>query len=183
MEFLDEQGVQPCGHNAREKGMIIKVYASCKSNEIPTEYRYSVSGVINNKNTGEMRPKFWTSQLLERQRPVGIDSSVLNCNSNTIDEPCTLKPGSTWLKWRQYSRLYFVRGKNRGKPVWHYVLVIDDDETEQKFNAKLASERLDVADYGQILASGWGKDPPNHVKDRITEEYSISYNHGAFKPK
>ena len=39
MEFLDEQGVQPCGHKAREKGMIIKVFTSCKS-EIPTEYRY-----------------------------------------------------------------------------------------------------------------------------------------------
>ena len=42
MEFLDEQGVQPCGHKARERGMLIKMFASCKSNEIPTVFRYSV---------------------------------------------------------------------------------------------------------------------------------------------
>ena len=52
MEFLDEQGVQPCGHKAREKGMIIKVITSCKSNEIPTEYRYSVDGIHNDEDTG-----------------------------------------------------------------------------------------------------------------------------------
>ena len=50
MEFLDEQGVQPCGHKAREKGMVIKVLTSCKSNEIPTEYRYSMGGVSNNNS-------------------------------------------------------------------------------------------------------------------------------------
>ena len=38
MEFLDELGVQPCGHKAREKGILIKVCASCKSNEVPTTY-------------------------------------------------------------------------------------------------------------------------------------------------
>ena len=94
MEFLDEQGVQPCGHKAREKGMVIKVLASCKQNEIPTEYRFSVSG-ISNKNTGMM--VFWEStQLLKTQKTYHINSSFLNCTSHTIDEPCTLLPGLTW---------------------------------------------------------------------------------------
>ena len=53
MEFFDDRGMEPCGHKAREKGMIIKVYASCKSNEIPTEYCYSVNSAVN-ENTGEM---------------------------------------------------------------------------------------------------------------------------------
>ena len=97
MEFLDEQGVQPCGHKAREKGMVIKVFASCKSNEIPTEYRYSVSGTHNNKNTGTMG--FLISEpLLETQTTDRINSSLLNCNSKTIDEPCTLPPGLTWRR-------------------------------------------------------------------------------------
>ena len=66
MEFFDEQGVQPCGHKAREKGMIVKVFASCKSYQVPTEYRYLVSGVSNDISTGEM--EFWISkQLLESQ--------------------------------------------------------------------------------------------------------------------
>ena len=66
MEFLDEQGVQPCGHKAREKGMVIKVYASCQSNETSTEYCFIVSGTGNDKNTGVMG--FWPSKkLLESQ--------------------------------------------------------------------------------------------------------------------
>ena len=102
MEFLDEQGVQPCGHKAREKGMIIKVVASCKSNEIPTEYCYSVSGTYNERKTGMMA--FWISkQLLRTQTIDSIDSSRINCTSKSIDEPCTLTPGLTW-KWLKEPR-------------------------------------------------------------------------------
>ena len=95
MEFLDEQGVQPCGHKAREKGMIIKVFASCKSKEIPTEYSYLVSGMLNDISTGEM--EFWISkQLLKSQTIDSFNSSFLQCKSETIYEPCTLPPGLTW---------------------------------------------------------------------------------------
>ena len=96
MEFLDEQGVQPCGHKAREKGMVIKVYASCKSNEIPAEYCYTVSG-MDNKSTGNMAFKL-SEQLSETQTTEAIDSSHLNCSSETINEPCTLSYGLTWRR-------------------------------------------------------------------------------------
>ena len=102
MEFLDEQGVQPCGHKAREKGMIIKVYASCKLNEIPTEYCYSVNGT-NNKRTGSLTFKI-SKQLLETQKTDCIDSSHLHCNGQTIDEPCTLPPGLTWRRSEEMKR-------------------------------------------------------------------------------
>jgi hypothetical protein len=95
MEFLDEQGVQPCGHKAREKGMIIKVFTSCKSKEIPTEYCYPVDGMYNEENTGGMS-SWIAKQLLETQTTIDIDSSELNCQSETINEPCTLPPGLTW---------------------------------------------------------------------------------------
>ena len=95
MEFLNEQGVQPCGHKAREKGKIIKVFASCRSNEISTEYRYSVNGIDNEESTGEM--SFWISkQLLKTQTTNDIDSSELNCTCQTVNESCTLPPGLTW---------------------------------------------------------------------------------------
>ena len=64
MEFLDEQGVQPCGHKAREKGILIKVYTSCRSS---TEYCYSVSGVDSDKNTG-MLSYYLQKQLLKKHR-------------------------------------------------------------------------------------------------------------------
>ena len=103
MEFLDEQGVQPCGHKAREKGMIIKVITSCKSNEIPTEYRYIISGTFNDEITGYMVIRY-PQKLLETQTTDHIDSSELNCNSKTIDDPCTLQPGLTWKELEEMKR-------------------------------------------------------------------------------
>jgi hypothetical protein len=95
MEFLNEQGVQPCGHKAREKGMIIKVFASCKSHQIPMEYRHTVDGLYNEVSTGGMS-SWIAKQLLETQTTDYIDSSELNCQSWTINEPCTLPPGLAW---------------------------------------------------------------------------------------
>ena len=172
MEFLDEQGVQPCGHKAREKGMLIKMLASCKSNQIPTEYRYSVSSVNNDKNTGEIR--FWTSkQLLETQTTYTTDSSKLCCSNKSITEPCTLKPGYTWRKKEEGRRIYLVRSKDRGRLIlsWQYVLVVDDDDIIDRFLETVKLGCVDVADYGRVLHSGLGKDPPNDIRERIEEEY------------
>ena len=97
MEFLDEQGVQPCGHKAREKGMIIKILASCTSKEIPTQYCHCVSGMRNDKSKGTVIFMV-TKQLSEKQTIAYIDSSHINCNSRSINEPCTLPPSLTWRK-------------------------------------------------------------------------------------
>ena len=173
MEFLDDQGVEPCGHKAREKGMIIKVFTSSKSNEIPTEYCYSVNGVINDKNTGVVG-YYSCKPLMTTQTTNGINSSLLRCNSKTIDEPCTLRPGYTWSKFRAANRLYLVCGKDHSRASWHYVLVEDDDDVVKNFKSQLATGRINVIDYGRVLASGWGKDPPNSVTDKIEQEYLIS---------
>ena len=106
MEFLDEQGVQPCGHKAREKGILIKVFTSCKSIEISTEYSFSVSGTDNDANTGEMI--LWASkQLSETQTTDCIDSSEINCTSMTISEPCTFQTGYTWKMFSQSLGIQF----------------------------------------------------------------------------
>ena len=97
MEFLDEQGVQPCGHKAREKGMVIKIFVSCKSYEIPTEYCFFVDGMGNDKNTGVM-VYLKAEPFLKTQTTGHIDSSELRCASQTIDEPCTIPPNLTWMR-------------------------------------------------------------------------------------
>ena len=170
MEFLDELGVQPCGHKAREKGILIKVYTSCRSTEVPTEYRYSVSGADNDKNTG-MLSYYLQKQLLKRQTTDGIDTSDLLCNSKTIDKPCTLRPRYTWKKWRESERVQLVRGKDQGEPVWYYVLLKDDENAVREFHEKLKSGNVNIAKYGRVLTSGLGRDPPKCIINRISEEY------------
>lgn len=67
--------------------------------------------------------------------------------------------------------IYLVRGKDRGRSAWHYVLV--DKDKREMFLAKSRTGSMDVADYGEILYSGWGEDPPQEIVDKINEEFGL----------
>ena len=125
--------MQPCGHKAREKGVLIKVFTSCQSTEIPTEYCYTVSGTNNDKNTG-MMVSYRKKQLLETQTTDSVDSSVIRCNSKTIDEPCTL------YIWKELERVSIVCREDRGEVVRYYD--IDEDR------------------YGWWIRGSWGVKSP-----------------------
>ena len=63
-------------------------------------------------------------------------------------------------------RIYLLRGRNRGKPAWHYVQV--EKVLLPLFLRRIGGD-LDVADFGLILKSGWGKDPPENVRKNVNE--------------
>ncbi|MGL9732511.1 MAG: hypothetical protein ACR5KW_00470 [Wolbachia sp.] len=67
--------------------------------------------------------------------------------------------------------IYLVRGKDRGRSAWHYVLV--DNDKREMFLAKSRTGSMDVADYGEILYSGWGEDPSKEIVDKINEEFGL----------
>ncbi|MDR2831646.1 MAG: hypothetical protein LBV62_01895 [Rickettsiales bacterium] len=67
--------------------------------------------------------------------------------------------------------IYLVRGKDREKSAWHYVLV--DKEKREMFLTRSRTGSMDVADYGEILYSGWGEDPPQEIVDKINEEFGL----------
>ncbi|XP_013402487.1 ankyrin-1 [Lingula anatina] len=67
------------------------------------------------------------------------------------------------------SLVYLVRGKDRGRPAWHYVLV--KRKLLADFLIKTKGGSIDVADYGEVLYSGWGKDPPDDIVKKITDKY------------
>ena len=172
MRFLDEQGVQPCGHKAREKGILIKVFASCQSTEIPTEIYFSVSVLHNDRNTGVMKIKKQSSRkLTETQKTDFVDPSLLCCSSKTIEKPCTLPPDYTWSKKR---RVHLIRGKVGDRIAWGYIMLTDDELTIQTFQQQLQAGRLqltDVDNYSKLLASGLGELPPKDIEEKINEEY------------
>jgi hypothetical protein len=66
-------------------------------------------------------------------------------------------------------KVFLVRGKDNGRPAWHYVLVSKESEAELK--KQKAGTNIDVADYGKIIKSGWGEEPSDEVKREIEEEY------------
>ncbi len=174
MTFVDAKGVGPCGHEAKEKGILVKVLASCLANEVPAELAFSTHGVTN-ENTGRIiyNP---SKEIHGEQHPSIEDFTRVRCK-NKIDQPCTMAPHSTWQQWSKDKRTMIVTGTDRGRPAWHYVLLVDDEETIQTFKAKVKSCSVDVADYGQILKNGWGEDPPEETKKWIEENYHINYNY------
>ena len=66
------------------------------------------------------------------------------------------------------NRIYLVRGKDRGRAAWQYVLV--KKHLLGLFLKRTNGGSLDGADFGAVLRSGWGKDPPEGTIDQILEE-------------
>ncbi|CAI8035371.1 hypothetical protein GBAR_LOCUS19859 [Geodia barretti] len=91
---------------------------------------------------------------------------------NKVDEQCGQDSSMTWQMKSEAERIRLVRGKDKGKPAWHYVLLVDDEETIEKLEEALGGN-LNVADYGQLLYSGQGKDPPNEVVEEVHKKYKI----------
>ena len=175
--FLDEYGVQPCGHSGNEKGILLSVSSSCRRAEVPHCLLYSIRAVVNAKNTGTLASLEEGSQISESQHLRSVTTLQITCESKSINDPCTLRPDYTWRKKREADRVYLVRGQDhqRGCLVWLYVMLVDDEETVERFKEAVRQGRVDVRDYGEVLQSGQGEDPPNEVKDGMERDYCSVY--------
>jgi tetratricopeptide (TPR) repeat protein len=71
---------------------------------------------------------------------------------------------------KDYFDFFCVRGKDKGKPAWHYIL-IEDELKYQEIKKQKPGKNIDVTDYGRILESGWGKNPPKNIVEKINKEY------------
>ena len=173
--FLDEEGVQPCGHSARDKGILIKLFASCRSNQVPYCLLCSNRCCANDKNNGAFFVRQASSfEVARAQLTNFVNLTDIRCKNKSIAEQCTLNPGYTWHKQSASDKIFKVRGKDYGRSAWCYVLLIDDQDTIDKFKELTQGENagkntiyMYVAEYGQMLKSGWGEEPPNDVKEWI----------------
>ena len=89
MAFMDKQGVGPCGHAGKEKGILVKVFTSCLANEIPAELAFSTHCVINDTNTGIVTfnaVDFRCKEIRVSQHLIGFDLTLVQCE-NKIDRP------------------------------------------------------------------------------------------------
>jgi hypothetical protein len=67
------------------------------------------------------------------------------------------------------SLIYLVRGKDEGRAAWHFVKV--DRAKLASFKQALSTGSLDASEYGEILHSGWGEDPPEEARRELAEKY------------
>ena len=170
-DFLDAQSVVPCGHSAIEKGILLKVFVSCRQSETAGVLGFSLQGMTIDKNTWRSGYRInW--KIGEKQMSFGRDFTTMLCGRK-VDEQCEADIARTWRMKAESERIHLVRGKDRGRQAWHYVLLVDDDDTIDKFKEDLKDGNLELSNYGQILESGWGKDPPNEVTDKMHKKYHI----------
>jgi hypothetical protein len=184
MNFLDQQGVGPCGHKARDKGILIKVYASCLSHQIPRQLALAVYCCKNDKNTGEIsftkvysKPSI-EAKVVDAQHGCGVDFTQVICGQKSIDEERLCLPRANWHTWSAKNRIYRVRGTDKGRKVWHLLLPVDDDNTIQLFVEKTQGENagvkeINVSDYGRVLKSGWGEEPTDEEEKSAKKEYQV----------
>ena len=86
--------------------------------------------------------------------------------------PCPAEDAFKNWKWddavsgEMHRNIYLVRGKDRGRPAWHYVLLSSGDEDHvQGFKEQCRTGDINVANWGYVIVSGWGEDPPDKIRD------------------
>lgn len=72
----------------------------------------------------------------------------------------------------QTSQLYFVTAKD-GQFMDAYYYVRVDKGKERRFEKDIAGGHIDLADYGTILASGYGSQPSQSIKQQLKDEHGF----------
>ena len=163
---LDEIGIPSCGHHSRDQRILIKVFCSCRGDQKAEMLMYCNEGVFTESGI------FWhrlNKQLTTGQQAFGANFCSIRCRKKS-EETCEVPPHHTWMERLIVGNfLYLVRGEDKGKPAWHYVLV--DKEKEDDFKTKVATGTIDVAKYGKIICSGWGKNPSAEKKKGAVDQF------------
>ena len=176
MAFLDQQGVGPCGHSARDKGILITVIASCLSHQVPRQLAHSVYGSSNDKNTGLYTvTKAYhlialEAKITDNQHGYGINFTGIRCGKQVIDEECLCLPGATWEKWDMWNRQKNIL--NTAMNTWDILLLVDDDETVLRFLETAQTGYID-RDSGELLRSGHGQEPTKEDMRLAMENFTI----------
>ena len=66
-------------------------------------------------------------------------------------------------------KVYLTQGKYLGVSTWHYVKI--DTLKMPLFQKALKSGVIDVANYGDVLFSGWGMSPPDSIRKKVDQLY------------
>jgi hypothetical protein len=111
------------------------------------------------------KPSF-TSQNLEQSKPQSNQASNVSQNVSSPKKP--VDP----FKKMQAELIYLVKGIDAGRNAWYYVLV--ERLKVQLFLKALNDEIIHLENYGKILFSAYGDEPPASVTDQLKEEYGIN---------
>ena len=164
VKTLDDLGIPSCGHHTREQGILLSVFCSCDIDEETTAMCYITEATefdeIDNSIVVLVNTKLSSGQTTK----LG-DFVEIRC-SKTAAETCEIESMCTWEdRFYNYHLVKLVSNKDEDKEVWHIVLV-DEDKIEA-FKNIASSETIDIAEYGTVLYSGRGQNPPKDIIRKV----------------
>ena len=158
-----------CGHQAREHGILMKIGTACLSDETAWDTQFSSSGVTLNDGRLMFHAHKDIGPKDHKQTTLFMDFTKARCFSKT-EASCQLDSIPLTVRWnwkdltnkskKNHLRAQIMRGKDQGRQCWYAVLVVE--HKLEQFNAAFGTVVL--ADYGHIIVSGWGEDPPEETK-------------------
>ena len=177
--FLDDVGVQPCGHSARKENILLAVSASCKSHQIPHTLLYSARGRSNDEDyTGQLYCKHCGYEVAQGQNTSWINNTRITCKKGaSFADPCLIANDFTWDKERENERIALLRAEYQGRKRWWYIFLHDDEELEEQYEKKCKSGTFvlsDLTNYGCVFKSGLGQDPPQELQKVIERRFDVT---------
>ena len=135
---------------------------------------YSARGRGNDENTGKLYRKWDGYEVEQHQHICSFDNTTITCKEGlSFEDPCALLEDYTWHKKREMERIHLVRGEDKGRRAWYYLLVKNDEMVERFHAERKRDEFINLGHYGQILKSGYGENPPEEARAAIYEMYSV----------
>jgi hypothetical protein len=102
----------------------------------------------------------------------GFSSEAIKSSADS-QAPASSKPKSAVdpLKRSQAEYIYLVKGIDNSRKAWYYVLV--ERLKVQLFLKALNDDIIHLENYGKILFSAYGEEPPASITQQLKDEYGI----------
>jgi hypothetical protein len=105
------------------------------------------------------------SQLIQKKENTMSTSQAMVNNESSFDSAIDpAKAGKADL-------IYLVKGVDAGRNAWYYVLV--ERLKLSLFLKALNDDIIHLENYGEILYSAYGDEPPQEITDKLKKDYGI----------
>lgn len=118
---------------------------------------------------GSKKPTFSQTSILDKAKEQKEKHSVESMTQKQADYK-TLGQVDPQKK-AMADLIYLVKGVDAGRNAWYYVLV--ERLKVQLFLKALNDDIIHLENYGKILYSAYGDEPPQEITDKLKAEYGI----------
>jgi hypothetical protein len=116
---------------------------------------------------GSKKPSFTQSNILDKAKEQKQSAAPLTQKQADYKTLAQVDP----QKKSMADLIYLVKGVDAGRNAWYYVLV--ERLKVQLFLKALNDDIIHLENYGKILYSAYGDEPPQDITDKLKAEYGI----------